>query len=669
MSKKHQRNTTRSGSGRKSKASGASPEFFQNIKLQSWLIFGFAFLLYANTLGHGFVLDDGIVITENVFTKDGVKGIGGILAHDTFYGFFQQEGLENLVAGGRYRPMSLVLFAIIYQLVGANPFLFHLVTVLLFAFTCLVLYRVLLSLLNARYSEIATKAAWLGTMLFAAHPVHTEVVANIKGCDELLALLGSLGALYYALKAWDSGERKWALWSGIAFLIACLSKENAVTYAVLIPLAIWFFRDKEEDKATTSVWRNSMPIFAATVAFLLIRGVVLPWSSSFGNTASAELLNNPFLKYEGGQWVDFSFSEKFATIFYTLWEYVRLLFVPHPLTHDYYPRHIDMMSFGNPMVLLSLAMYGFLAVWAILGLKKRDPIAYAILLYLLPLGIVSNILFPVGTNMSERFIFMPSIGFSLAAGIFLSRNWDKNKSLVTGIFGIAMLLFSLKTISRNANWKSNDSLFMTDVEVSKHSAKLQNACAQLLLDQAREEKDLNKKRQLCQDAVKRTNISLEYYPEFKASIVVRAGAELEMEQFEEAIKDYRKALSLAPDDKQRKVMLALALREYGKYYGQKRNDLANAFKNLNESWDLNPEDPETARLLGVANFVQGKQDEAIAWYQKAEKAAPNDAASLWELGIAYANLGMQEVAQALHAKAMALDPDIAQKAAAGSLGN
>ncbi|MCE2823582.1 MAG: hypothetical protein LW693_14320 [Saprospiraceae bacterium] len=85
------------------------PDFISNVRLQSLLIFIFATLLYANTLTHGFVLDDAIVITDNMYTQQGVKGIGGILSKDTFFGFFKVEGKEALVSGGRYRPMTLVI--------------------------------------------------------------------------------------------------------------------------------------------------------------------------------------------------------------------------------------------------------------------------------------------------------------------------------------------------------------------------------------------------------------------------------------------------------------------------------------------------------------------------------------------------------------------------------
>jgi Flp pilus assembly protein TadD len=647
-------------------AKAERPDFFQNVSLQGWLLFGLAFLLYANTLRHGFVLDDGIVITENTFTQQGIAGIGGILSHDTFYGFVQQEGQETVVAGGRYRPLSLVLFALLYQIAGAAPFLYHLVTVLLFAFTCMVLYRTFLRLLapEGPATGTANTVAWLATALFAVHPVHTEVVANIKSCDEIMALLGSLGALYYALKAWDTGVRKWAILAGICFFLACLSKENAIAYAVLIPLAGWFFRGNDRMAAGTNLWSVSAPILVAVVGFLALRGSVLPWGAMVGAADPVEVLNNPFLKHENGQWVAFSFAEKFATIFYTLFLYLKLLVLPHPLTHDYYPRHIDIMSFGHPAVLLGLALYGALAFLAFRGLQRRDPMAFGILLYLLPLGIVSNLVFPVGTNMSERFLFMPSVGFCLAMAWVLNRFLPAKQSAVLGGFALVALLFAGKTIARNFVWKSNETLFLNDVAISENSIKLRLACAKLLADRAKTE-PADRQRNTAQEALGHVNKAMALYPDFVTGHIVRAEAYAAMQQFPEAIADYRRALQLQPDDPKRKTMLAFMLREAGKYQGQQKKDLAGALKYLNEAWQTDTTDPETARLLGVAYMVQGNLAEAESWYQRSEALAPNDAVALWELSMSYGNLGKYPKADELQKRALAIDPKIAQKAAAG----
>ena len=100
------------------------------------------FLLYANTLSHGFVLDDKIVITENQFTKQGFSGIKDIFTHDSMTGFFGRD--KNLVAGGRYRPLSMAIHAVEWEIFGDWPLVYHLINVLCYALTGILLFFVLL---------------------------------------------------------------------------------------------------------------------------------------------------------------------------------------------------------------------------------------------------------------------------------------------------------------------------------------------------------------------------------------------------------------------------------------------------------------------------------------------------------------------------------------------
>ena len=167
------------------------------------MVFLVAFGLYANTLSHGYVLDDRVVITGNTYTQAGFAGIGDLLTTDSFRGFLGRD-VEEL-AGGRYRPLSLVTFAIEGALFGDSPAVAHLGNVLLFALCCVVLLGVLQELLGERSGPLSgLSVPFASALLFAVHPIHTEVVANIKGRDEILALLGSLGSLRLCLRAVDS---------------------------------------------------------------------------------------------------------------------------------------------------------------------------------------------------------------------------------------------------------------------------------------------------------------------------------------------------------------------------------------------------------------------------------------------------------------------------------
>ena len=88
--------------------------------LPSWLskrsapfiLFFLGLLLYSNTIGHDYAVDDAIAIYDNEFTTKGVSGIPDLWKNDSFRGFFREEGKESLVSGGRDRPRSRTLFAI-----------------------------------------------------------------------------------------------------------------------------------------------------------------------------------------------------------------------------------------------------------------------------------------------------------------------------------------------------------------------------------------------------------------------------------------------------------------------------------------------------------------------------------------------------------------------------
>ncbi|HHS95296.1 MAG TPA: tetratricopeptide repeat protein, partial [Phaeodactylibacter sp.] len=441
------------------------PSFLYRHKALKWLLLLFGFLLYANTLPFDYTQDDAIVIYDNMYTRQGIKGFEGLLKYDTFKGFFKVEGKDKLVSGGRYRPFTPLMFAIEWQLfktpkkdeqgnilkdengntiyVG-SPWIGHLINALLYGLTGLLLYLLLLQVLRPRYGDdFAYFVAFLSAAIFLAHPIHTEAVANIKGRDEIMTLLGSLAAWYYTWRAYTEKKSLYLLAAALLFFIALLSKENAITFLAVIPLALYFFSKAK----IGDIIRHTFPLLAVAILFLIIRASVLGWSIG---PPSMELMNNPFLKLVDNHWVPFSGAEKMATILFTLGYYIKLLVFPHPLTHDYYPRHIDIMHFGDWQVILSLLLYIGLGIYALYAWRKKDIIAFGVLYFFITISIISNIVFPVGTNMSERFMFMPSVGFSLMMAV-LAWRWASKKQfasmkIVLAVLAVYLLLLSAKTI-------------------------------------------------------------------------------------------------------------------------------------------------------------------------------------------------------------------------------
>jgi protein O-mannosyl-transferase len=628
----------------------AIPAFFENVQLQMLVIFAFAFLLYANTLWHQFVMDDAIVITDNMFTQKGVAGIGGILSEDTFFGFFKERGKEALVSGGRYRPLTLVIFAMLWQ-VTHSPFAFHFLTVVLFGVCCVVLFKNLRQLLDNQQVTVSKIVPFAATILFAAHPIHTEVVANVKGCDEILTLLLSLGALFFTVKSARSDNSKLNFLGATIFFLALLSKENAITFLAIVPLALVLFTDLGWAKSLV----RSMPYFAVAAIFMLIRTRILGWH--FG-AEPMELMNNPFLKIVNNQWVAFSASERAATIILTLGKYVQLLFCPCVLTHDYYPRHIDMQQFSNAGVIGSFLLYAGLIFVAIKNFNKNKIITFSIFFYLITLSIVSNIVFPVGTNMGERFAFMPSVGFCLGVTFllfFLFKN-NKNQSIPLFVLGIIAFLFSLKTVTRNPVWQSNDRIFLTDIQTSKNSAKLCNAAGGTLVDGSLKEKDETKRISMLKEAAVHLNNAIKIHPTYKNAFLLLGNCYNYQKLYEKSAEYYREALRIDPDYKEAKGNIAISLREGGKQAGEVAHDTQKALKLLEESYKFNPNDLETTRLLGVANGILGNHAAAIQYFQKVVDGDPKQARALFDLGTAYIFSGNSIKGKEMQEKAKLLDP-------------
>jgi protein O-mannosyl-transferase len=625
--------------------------FFSNTRLHAILIFVLSVLLYANTFTHDFVLDDSIVIIDNMFTTEGIKGIGGIMKYDTFYGFFKEAGKAALVAGGRYRPLTLVLFATAYQFFGKNPFPYHVMTVLLFALTCATLYFTLLKLFRHRFSDImAATMAFAAALLFTAHPVHTEAVANIKGSDEIVTLLGSLGAVLLSLKAFETKKIGWTIATGIVFFLALLAKENAITFLAIVPMVYFVFLDAK--KAT--IFQQMMPFLVATVAFLILRTAVI--GASFGDTP-LELMNNPYLKLKGNNYVPVAFSERMATVIFTLGWYVKLLFLPHPLTHDYYPRHVEIMSFGNGMVILSVLLYLALGFWAIKGILKKDVAAFGVFFYMATLSIVSNLIFPIGTNMGERFLFMPSVGFCVTI-VALAARWEVKKEILLGSSLVIAAFFGLKTVVRNPAWKDNYTLFATDIHHSPNSTKLQNALGGELNAKAEKATDPALREKYSREALSHLQKAVKIHPIYKNAYLLMGNCYYYLQDYENAVAHYKKCLVIDPTYKDALSNLPVAYRDLGKYYGEKKNDLPKALEALNQSYSMRPDDAETLRLLGVGNAIGGQPQVAIEFFEKSLKIQPDNSRTLFDTGTAYMQVGNLTKGKELHDKALKIDPTL-----------
>lgn len=492
------------------------PLFEKSYWLIALTILVISFLLYFKTTSYEYVLDDQIVITDNKFTKNGFSGIKDLLTTESMTGYFGEQ--KNLVQGNRYRPLSLVTFAIEFGIFGKlNPHFSHFINILLYALSGILLFLILSKFLPEKLWRGLPLLAATSALIFTVHPIHVEAVANIKGRDEILALLLSLSALYSAIRYRYHQKTLWALMSGVALFLALLAKENSITFVAVIPLTLYFIKPVK----STAIFKVIGVLLVSTFAYLLLRFSVAGVPNF--SEKIVDLMNNPFLNMHKG--------EKMATILYTLLIYIKLLFIPYPLTHDYYPYAIPIMNFGKWQVWVSIVLYASMLIYAIRSLKTKSIFSYSILYYLLTLTIVSNVVINLGTFMNDRFIYMASVGFCLflvyAIRNIVDRYFKENNIAFIAISFVPILIFSFLSIIRVPDWKDAMALNRSAMKVSSNSARANSFMATALYNEYLAENSGTRKKELIEEASPYAIKAIEIYPTYYNGNIMLAGVAAE----------------------------------------------------------------------------------------------------------------------------------------------
>ncbi len=343
----------------KSQTAGKGKKFALSTRL-SFLLAVISFLIYANTLQNGYVLDDAAAITKNNLVTSGISAIPEILSTPYHLGYSTNP--DNL-----YRPLSLAMFATEYQIFGSAPAEGHFINIVAFVI-CVVL---LFLFLDQLFDKKRTIIVFIAALLFAIHPIHTEVVANIKSRVELLCFLFGFLSLLGFVKYAETGKRHLILSATLYYFLSLLSKETSITFLALIPLIFFFYKNDHKQR---SLFITSASVVSALV-YLIIRSYVL--KANYAGPMHTEFIENILVNPP-------SASSRLATEILIMGKYLKLLFLPYPLLCDYAFSSIAFASFTDFGVWASLAIYLFLMFFGIFRLikHKKDLLAFGILLYL-----------------------------------------------------------------------------------------------------------------------------------------------------------------------------------------------------------------------------------------------------------------------------------------------
>jgi len=589
------------------------------------------FIFYFNTFQNDYAVDDFLIIKNNAAINSGIAGIPRIMSSDVFETYYKQYNAENCLSGGRYRPLALVSYAIEQQILGQTTdpsdaniatkptddsdkkiiMVRHVDNLLLYILSVILLLYFLRTYIFPKQYLIA----FLSVLLFAIHPVHTEVVANIKSRDEILSLLFITLTCIYAFRFKDDNKILSLIKALFCFFLALLAKEYVVTLIVLIPMMLYIFKGFSLPKSL----KATLPYLAILVLYVALRFSVV---SVKGSGEDDEILNNPYLLASPNQ--------KIATEIATLLNYLKLLVFPYPLSADYSYNQVPYKNWGHPLVWLSIIVHGGLIAYMIRFFRKRHILSIAIAFYLFNLFLVSNLLFGIGATMGERLIYHSSFGFCMALAYFMNMGYERIKPLNTArvaliaVLSVIVLLCGVQTIARNADWKNNSTLYLKDVKNVPNSA-LANANAGAGCNEiANLPENSDNKKEILNRSIAYLDKAIAIHPKYTLAYMNRGTAYFELGDIERAKQDWDSVKKIYPSypalpELYASYYINSAINKYGQ-----AGNYAAAISELKKGTTVAPANAVLWYNLGYYYSLTGKNDSAIWAWQQIIKVAPGD---------------------------------------------
>lgn len=407
------------------------------------LFFCLSFILYGNTLFNGYALDDQFV-TEKNYTNDGLKSVKRI-----FYSYYaEKDGSNNY----EYRPLVKLSFAIEHQFFGVKPWVGHFINIVLYAIALFLLFKLLLLI----FDNYTSLFSLLIVIVFAAHPTHTEVVASLKNRDILLCFIFCMLTLLYLNKYIKTSKITSLALAIIMSVLAFLSKLDASIYIILAPFILY-------KKHLKKNWKTLFVLFTFFIGFIilkLIRIVLLD-----------KIQQERILKYEENPLhFSHSFIDNISATFNSLGFYIKSLIIPNNLSSYYGYNTIPLFNFFSFYAFIGYISLIVLIYFFIKDLKVKSPIWYSVVFFGASVSIYLNLIRPAPGIVADRFLFSPSIGWSIFLVFILLKlnnniNLKSFKETSIGFkfpFITILVIYSGMSISRNTDWKNRLTLFEKD---------------------------------------------------------------------------------------------------------------------------------------------------------------------------------------------------------------
>jgi len=433
-----------------------------------------ASLAYVNAWPNNLTWDDAIFGMGNRLSETGFANFANYFTDDVWAAIGASTGI--------YRPLLLVSVALDIQVFGDWVAGFHLVNIFLHVLVTLTVYGLIRYLLPACGYEPAKSGliALLAAMVFAVHPIHTEVVNSIFNRSEMLVSLGVVGGLWWFLPT--VVNHPWRAWGllGLVYLLAMLCRETGIMLPAIVVVFLWI--------TTPGNWRRRLrkclPVFWLLVPlaiYLGMRAHALDAPLTFNEVAAntpplAQAIDGTgpevLTRREGPPKLPvlgLFFNPGKTLMAVTVWfDSIRLMLWPHPLNT------FHSVSKTNQWLALAaqLTLLGFAVLWL---MQKRPGLLLGLAFFYLSILPASRIVgeLNIPPHLAERYLYMPSVGITIVLALCLG--WLLQRiALKTTLIPVLLTLMLLTplTWARNAQWASTTRLAEADYRNNLQSPRL-----------------------------------------------------------------------------------------------------------------------------------------------------------------------------------------------------
>lgn len=402
------------------------------------------FIVFFNILYNGFLWDDfGYIINNQLIHQFNViEDFGKNTFNDPAY---------------YYRPISAIYFTLIYSFAGNFPFFYHLLQLVLHITNAILIYVLFGKFLKRTLSLLLS-------LIFLIHPLNVESVSFIAATVGPLSFF--FGMIAFLIYTKDNLSKKNYLDGSLLLLFSLFSKESGILFMLVILLYKFLFNRKNINR----LFIFELGIF---ILYFIIRIFSIGTSSSIHPNA-------PILQLD--------YFERLINIPKIIFYYIKTFFYPMEL---YINQHWLVKNMSIPDFYLPLgAIFAFFFILYFFGRyikqhaqKFYNPFVFFFCWFIL--GIILLLpLFPLDMTVADRWFYFPMVGLLGLLGICL-QNLEKNhqtEQIIITAMAIILVLLSVRTMIRNANYYNEITLFAHDSQTEDNYEIEMNLGTDLLLN-------------------------------------------------------------------------------------------------------------------------------------------------------------------------------------------